>query len=172
MSDLVSCACGHSHDRMLVMQCPHCGNDLWGDAIESSGAGTGSSSHTPTESGGDQDTLIVSVAGRTITVQPGESIAIGRHDDYPLAPIFDAHENISRIHATIRFDGDAVFVTDNDSTNGTFVNGTKIAKDVEYEVLPGHTVRFAADVSTDLTWSPRTRHDGGIDARNGRTRMD
>jgi len=56
-----------------------------------------------------------------------ERIVIGRGRKAGLAL---AEATISRAHAAIGFDGDGFFVEDLGSTNGTLVNGARIARQV------------------------------------------
>ncbi|UCC10909.1 MAG: GGDEF domain-containing protein [candidate division WOR-3 bacterium] len=52
-------------------------------------------------------------------------LVIGRSDD---ADVVISSKDVSRRHAAISYDGTAVCIEDLDSTNGTFVNGTRITK--------------------------------------------
>lgn len=45
--------------------------------------------------------------------------------------------NISRIHCYIRFDGKNIFIADTSSNGTFFANGTRLAKNKEYQVPPG-----------------------------------
>jgi DNA-binding SARP family transcriptional activator len=73
---------------------------------------------------------------------------IGRHRENTLA-IADA--NISRRHAMVKLaDGDFV-LTDLDSTNGTFVNGTAI---VEHHLVSGDDIRLGDTVLRFTTLAP------------------
>lgn len=55
----------------------------------------------------------------------GVSLDIGRDPGNPIALPNDT--NVSRRHATLRNEGGQFVITDNDSSNGTFVNGVRIA---------------------------------------------
>ncbi len=50
--------------------------------------------------------------------------------------------SVSRRHAEIRVEGSRVFVQDLGSTNGTFVNGVRVAQEVELK--PGDELLFGA----------------------------
>jgi hypothetical protein len=64
-------------------------------------------------------------AGRRIGLGTGESALLGREARYP--DIFSAWDNVSGVHAEIGVDGDGqAWLRDNKSTNGTFVDGTRI----------------------------------------------
>jgi pSer/pThr/pTyr-binding forkhead associated (FHA) protein len=54
-------------------------------------------------------------------------------------------DNISHAHAYITVRGDGVYVTDNRSTNGTYLNGNRLEADREYR-LAGQT---AISLGTD-----------------------
>jgi pSer/pThr/pTyr-binding forkhead associated (FHA) protein len=56
-----------------------------------------------------------------------ERIMIGRGDDCEIqVPSDDQHRDISRHHCVLEIDPPRVFISDLDSTNGTFVNGDRI----------------------------------------------
>ena len=53
------------------------------------------------------------------------------------------HPSISRIHSKFEKEGDVLYMTDLDSTNGTYLNHIKIAKDEKQEVREGDEISFA-----------------------------
>lgn len=53
------------------------------------------------------------------------------------------NENVSRNHAVIERAGGVFYVKDNNSTNGTFVNGNRITPNVRQEIKNGDVVVFA-----------------------------
>ena len=61
---------------------------------------------------------------RQITIK-GSTTTIGRQEGNALVLSSD---RISRLHAVIEWDGDHYSVTDNGSTNGTFVNGKRVQR--------------------------------------------
>jgi diguanylate cyclase (GGDEF)-like protein len=61
---------------------------------------------------------------KKVPIEKGR-LVIGRSDD---ADIIISSKDVSRGHASITFDGSTVCIEDLNSTNGTFVNGNKIAK--------------------------------------------
>lgn len=72
-------------------------------------------------------------AGSTVVrLVAGHEVTIGRSRQ---ATIWVDHEKVSRIHTRIVRRGDAVFVTDAESRNGTRINGVRI--DGEAELRPG-----------------------------------
>ena len=56
---------------------------------------------------------------------PPEEVVLGRTKDNNITLPFS---NVSRHHAIVRLVGEDYHVKDNGSTNGTFVNGVKVAK--------------------------------------------
>jgi len=69
--------------------------------------------------------LSVQFGGQTVTVQPGQSLTLGRDAGVDLR---SDNPTISRRHARIRFEGGAWWLEDLDSSRGTFVDGRRIAK--------------------------------------------
>jgi len=86
--------------------------------------------------------------GQTVSVEPGEHIRLGREPRLcPAVAFLAGHDNLSRPHATVAVapDGSAT-VTDEGSTNGTYVRGYRLAAQEPAPLLPGDTLRLAADV--------------------------
>ncbi len=87
--------------------------------------------------------------GRNVIVdQPmfkiGKNAAI---TDYQLF----GNQTISRLHSVITRNDGKFFIIDNDSTNGTFVNGQRISTD-PVQIVAGDVIRFA---DTDMTFDIR-----------------
>ena len=57
------------------------------------------------------------------TLKEGGRLTIGRHSDNDIVP---KDEAVSNHHAIIERKGEKLIVLDNESRNGTFVNGTKV----------------------------------------------
>ena len=75
---------------------------------------------------------------------------IGRSSDNDIV-IDDDIYMVSRYHATLKvYDNGSITVCDN-STNGTYINGTKMAKGVETAVRIGDDILFAGDIP--LNWA-------------------
>jgi hypothetical protein len=87
-----------------------------------------------------------------VEVPAGTSLLLGRDPAESLvAAAFAQYENVSRRHATVTMD-DAGHATirDENSTNGTFVNGDRVLPGVAVRLADGDVVRLAADVSADV----------------------
>ena len=74
------------------------------------------------QQGGGRAVRLVSGDGRTYPLQMGSTV-IGRGDQ---ANLRLPDVGISRRHARLDFDGAQVVLTDLGSTNGTYLNGTKV----------------------------------------------
>ncbi|GED95982.1 FHA domain-containing protein [Gordonia crocea] len=173
------CKRGHTGDPQLTPQCRECGSDWIVDAgpapdpAPAAPAAPGGRvslrkgepvtevvSPTPAPAPVPEPAAVVAplrltVGSRTITIADGETVGLGRSPDYPHADLFapeSGFDNVSRIHAALRYAGGRVYVTDLGSSNGTFVNGTRIESGAEYEVHPGQALRLAADVPLGLDW--------------------
>ena len=70
----------------------------------------------------------------------GTALDIGRDAGNPIALPGDT--NASRKHATVQFSGEQATVTDNGSSNGTFVNGVRIAAQSAHPLRAGDEVQI------------------------------
>ena len=69
-----------------------------------------------------------------------------------MAAAFASFENVSRRHATVIVDdGGRASIRDENSTNGTFVNGDRVLPGNAVRLADGDIVRLAADVSAEVT---------------------
>jgi pSer/pThr/pTyr-binding forkhead associated (FHA) protein len=85
--------------------------------------------------------LAIQLEGRTWEiVLPTTKVTIGRSPDCTLVL---NHPKVSRQHAYIEWQAGAALLVDNDSANGTFVNGAKIER---YLLTGGESVRLGAAV--------------------------
>jgi predicted component of type VI protein secretion system len=119
-------SCGNEND-LGDGSCAYCGSPL--PRRKASATTTNAILHLPT--------------GRVISLAPGDRLMVGRGQDSPLADM--CTDNISHAHAYITVRGDGVYVTDNRSTNGTYLNGNRLEADREYR-LAGQT---AISLGTD-----------------------
>ncbi|WP_277440435.1 FHA domain-containing protein [Streptomyces sp. SPB162] len=82
-------------------------------------------------------------------VEPGGRIRLGRDPrQCPSVRFLVGRDNLSRLHASVGVDPDgSAWITDEGSTNGTFVRGTRIPAGERVELRPGDALRLAADVT-------------------------
>lgn len=80
---------------------------------------------------------------RVVTLEPGDRLVLGRGKDSPLADI--ATKNISRVHAVVTVARDGAFLTDEDSVNGTYLNGEQIQPRREYRLRGVAAIALGAD---------------------------
>jgi pSer/pThr/pTyr-binding forkhead associated (FHA) protein len=87
-----------------------------------------------------------------VDVPAGTSLLLGRDPAESLvAAAFSQYENVSRRHATVIVDdAGRASIRDENSTNGTFVNGDRVLPGVAVRLADGDVVRLAADVSADV----------------------
>jgi pSer/pThr/pTyr-binding forkhead associated (FHA) protein len=97
-----------------------------------------------------------------VDVPAGTSLLLGRDPAESLvAAAFSQCENVSRRHATVTMDDSGhASIRDENSTNGTFVNGDRVLPGVAVRLADGDVVRLAADVSADVLL-PRQQLDPG-----------
>ncbi len=95
-----------------------------------------------------------------VEVPAGTSLLLGRDPAESLvAAAFAGYENVSRRHATVTMDDDGhASIRDENSTNGTFVNGDRVLPGINVRLADGDVVRLAADVSADVLL-PRQQPD-------------
>lgn len=87
--------------------------------------------------------LLSGTADALVLSSENPKIVVGRSKkgtDYRLAT-----SQVSRIHAVLSWESGHGYVTDENSTNGTFVNGSRVAKKSTLEFQPGDTVSFAGE---------------------------
>jgi pSer/pThr/pTyr-binding forkhead associated (FHA) protein len=81
--------------------------------------------------------VLVDESGREYPLRPGQNV-IGREGDVSIT-----HAMASRRHAQISLDGDALFLEDLGSTNGTKLNGQPVVQGQRLNISSGDTVSFA-----------------------------
>ena len=88
-----------------------------------------------------------------VEVPAGTTLLLGRDPAESLvAAAFASYENVSRRHATVIVDdGGRASIRDENSTNGTFVNGDRVLPGIAVRLADGDIVRLAADVSAEVT---------------------
>lgn len=78
---------------------------------------------------------------RTLTLETGREYTVGRSQKADL--IFDSDDKkISAVHCSVKWMGDKLYVKDQNSTNGTFVNGVPIKQVGRVAVHRGDTIRI------------------------------
>jgi pSer/pThr/pTyr-binding forkhead associated (FHA) protein len=86
---------------------------------------------------------------RKIVLDRGDRLVVGRSPDSPVADL--CSDNISRLHAEIYVSEKGAFVLDVGSTNGTFVEGERLAARSPWLVTSTAAVAFGADPPLRLT---------------------
>ena len=87
-----------------------------------------------------------------------------------VAAAFASYENVSRRHATVTMDDNGhASIRDENSTNGTFVNGDRVLPGIAVRLADGDIVRLAADVSAEVMLPRSTRTRPRSAATNGRS---
>lgn len=90
--------------------------------------------------------------GETVEVAPGFWIRLGRDPQLcPAVTFLAGRDNLSRIHARVGVEADgSAWITDEGSTNGTYVRGYRLATHDRAQLRPGDTFRLAADVTISV----------------------
>jgi hypothetical protein len=103
-----------------------------------------------------------------VDVPAGTSVLLGRDPAQSLvAAAFGQYDNVSRRHATVQVDdGGHATIRDENSTNGTFVNGDRVLPGAEVRLVDGDRIRLAADVTGDVSL-PQQEPDPFSLSRNG-----
>jgi hypothetical protein len=86
--------------------------------------------------------------GQPVEVSPPGPLLLGRDPGLsPVAALFGAHDNVSRRHASVgvRPDG-SVWVRDERSANGTFVNDARVPAGATVPLVDGDRLRLASDI--------------------------
>lgn len=150
----VTCpSCGHECDRFEEI-CPLCGCRLpkW------NAAGNGAIECTEDAGVLDDGDPFASAAQhavirlgptRIIELTVGDRLVLGRSDDSPIADLVG--DNISRRHAEIFVNQLGIFVQDTDSTNGTFIEGSRLLTRDPQQIESVTKVRLGSDPPFHLT---------------------
>jgi hypothetical protein len=93
---------------------------------------------------------------------PGDDLVLGRDPAVsPIAAGIADYDNVSRRHATIGLDADGrAWVRDEDSTNGTWRNGTPVPPGTRIPLTDGDVVQLAADLKVPLTLEREIEREG------------
>lgn len=90
------------------------------------------------------------MVGKKIPVQKGQVVSFGRTDKANVA--FPHDDKMSRLHCTVEFGASGARVVDRGSSNGTFVNGSKISDTLVVnndEIRAGDTILVVRIVADD-----------------------
>jgi pSer/pThr/pTyr-binding forkhead associated (FHA) protein len=104
------------------------------------GSGAAGFGATPVASAGPRLVGTMGAYAGSIFPLNGTALDIGRDAGNPIALPGDT--NASRKHATVQFTGGQATVTDNGSSNGTFVNGVRIAAQAPHPLRVGDEVQI------------------------------
>lgn len=77
---------------------------------------------------------------------PPTGLLLGRDPDSPTASLLADHDNISRKHATVGVTNGQAWVTDENSTNGTFVDDKRVSTGDKTPLRNGSTLRMGSNV--------------------------
>jgi hypothetical protein len=112
--------------------------------------------------------LRLSFPAGNVEVPAGTSLVLGRDPGESLvAAAFLEYENVSRRHATVTVsDTGEATIRDEQSTNGTFINGDRVLPGTEARLRDGDRVRLAADVTAQVSLPPQGL-DPGTFSQNG-----
>lgn len=129
------------------------------------GSGPAASTATPRPTTVDRaGVLELRFPGGSIVVRPGREVTLGRDpEECPFtAARLAPYDNISRRHATVGLDPDGTgWVRDDNSTNGTFVDGREIDPGARGPLRDGAELRLASDVVAQVLRRPADPGGGG-----------
>ena len=155
---------------VATLTCPDCSNQVGPNDLICYTCGA----NLPRVRGAEEEPLPVTVAQKAVSSQKarlissavlritfpagnveipaGTSVLLGRDPAESLvAAAFDGCDNVSRRHALITVDDAGhASIRDENSTNGTFVNGDRLLPGIEVRLVNGDTIRLAADVTGEV----------------------
>ena len=128
---------------------PHAGNTFCVECLEEFPAAGAA------EPGGTVAPLRLRFVGGTVRLPVGATVVLGRASpSAEVRALLEARDNVSRTHASVRADGQALLVRDEGSANGTFVNDRPVPRRTEVRMEPGDVLRLASDVTATLHAGP------------------
>jgi hypothetical protein len=99
--------------------------------------------------------LMIEFTGGHVKVATGEQTLLGRDvSESPHAQLFADYKNVSRQHATIGVDRGGAWIRDEESCNGTFVNGAPITELERHPLADGDQVQLGASVTGRVNLRP------------------
>lgn len=168
----------HHRNRLGVVFCENCGASLIGnspmrtktlgngaapeaEAIESAAASIISSVGSDIFAEGSLLKIDIEGGSEPILLKPRQETILGRRDpatgampDVDLTPFAGYRMGVSRRHAAIRpAEGDRLDVWDLGSSNGTFLNGTRLGAHRPYKLRDGDEIRLGQMVMK-ITFQP------------------
>ncbi len=156
-SDILSCpTCGQAH-RLGELVCPHCGTLLGkkggttvhlsiDDKLPTRGSGIRGDAFTNTPA-----PLVIEIDGQRLTLPMAEELTIGRFNlnssqqqqpDIDLSQFAAEERGVSRCHVRISSRDILTYVTDLNSSNGTWLNGRRLAAQDERVLRSGDELRL------------------------------
>jgi len=142
---------GATASSLAPAVCPHCGTAIPDRSMLACPA---CRQRLPRSSGPISPVVLrLSFPTGNVEVPAGTSLVLGRDPGESLvAAAFLEYENVSRRHATVTVSdtGDAT-IRDEQSTNGTFINGDRVLPGTEARLRDGDRVRLAADVTAQVS---------------------
>jgi hypothetical protein len=118
--------------------CFSCGQPLPASAVAQGGGGGGLAPTFPL-SGGAGGATIFGPSGQ-FAIRPGSEMRVGR--DPAQCTVFLQEPRVSGWHSTLKFEAGTLWVRDEGSNNGTYVDGARIAAHAWSPVMPGAQLRF------------------------------
>ena len=99
---------------------------------------------------------------KRLRLEPGKRLSVGRTKENDIS--ID-HTSVSKMHASLLLNSDSkLVVADTGSTNGTYLNGERIAYGKAIEIFNGDKVKFGA-VDAELEFTPaQVSHDAPTEA--------
>jgi pSer/pThr/pTyr-binding forkhead associated (FHA) protein len=90
--------------------------------------------------GATASAAILSGAAGSYTIRPGSEVKVGR--DPAQCPVTLTEPRVSGVHSTLKFENAQLWVRDETSNNGTYVQGARIAPGTWVPVPAGSLLRF------------------------------
>ena len=142
-----------TNDDIAVCPEPGCGTPLTDGRCSVHSLGVGPQPRMTRRDGGSARVLF---PWGTVDIDRDE-LWIGRSPGSAVASHIGDYDNISRLHAVfLRKDGE-VFVRDQGSMNGTFVNERRLEPQSPHRLSHGDVIRFAADLRATIELPGRSR---------------
>jgi hypothetical protein len=141
METWITCPeCLH-RNQIGALFCDQCARDLTGAGlVMEPGPAEGEEAHA---------VLYIEDAPEPIGIQSIGEMVMGRADEdsttgpeLDLSPFQGLEKGVSREHAVLRWQGDVLFVVDLGSTNGTFVNGNRLAEQQVWRLNHGDKIHL------------------------------